>query len=105
MRLNISAATVIVLMTLTLSAAEAPVAQVEQMSARFAAVNLKVDTSKLSAGDRAALQKLVVAARRINHIFLQQMWNGNLALYDKLRQDKSGAATVRFDYFWLNKGP
>ena len=75
------------------------------MSARYAQVPLKVDISKLSAGDKAALRKLVAASRKVNHIFLEQMWSGNLALYDKLRKDTSPAGKMRFDYFWLNKGP
>ncbi len=92
-------------MTLTISAAEAPVSQIQTMSARYAKVPLKVDLSKLSAGDRAALQKLVAAGRRVNHIFLQQMWSGNVALNDKLKKDTTPAGKARYDYFWLNKGP
>ena len=92
-------------MTLPLSAADAPVSQIRTMSSRFAKVPLKVDLSKLSAGDRAALQKLIAAGRRVNHIFLQQMWSGNVQLGDKLRADQSADGKARFDYFWLNKGP
>jgi len=75
------------------------------MAARFARVPLRVDTSKLSAGDRAALVKLIDAGRVVNHIFLQQIWSGNLALYDKLRMDNSPLGKARLEYFWLNKGP
>jgi Peptidase family M49 len=105
MRPNIFAASVIVFSTMTLSAADATLPQLNQMSARFATVPTPVDTSKLSAGDKAALQKLVAAGRLINHLFLQQMWSGNIPLYDKLRQDQSPAGKAKFDYFWLNKGP
>ena len=92
-------------MTPAIPAADATLEQLKQMSARFAPVDLKVDTSKLSAGDRAALGKLIEAARLVNHIFLQQLWTGNLALEAKLKQDASPLGKARFDYYWLNKGP
>jgi hypothetical protein len=44
-------------------------AQLEKMIARFAPTPLKVDTSKLSPGDRAALAKMIQAARLLT-IFL-----------------------------------
>jgi Peptidase family M49 len=100
MRKQILAALVTALMTLSLDAAD-----LQQMTARFAPVPLRVDTSKLSAGDRAALVKLIEAGRVVNQIFLQQLWSGNLALYEKLGQDKSASGKARLDYFWLNKGP
>jgi hypothetical protein len=109
MRPNIFAAAVTaiatLLMTTTISAAEIPVAQLTTMSARFAPVTMPVDISKLSPEDRAALPSLIAAARLVNHIFLQQMWSGNLALEQKLRADQSPAGKIRFEYFWLNKGP
>ncbi|HWE49492.1 MAG TPA: hypothetical protein VG273_06880 [Bryobacteraceae bacterium] len=110
MRSNIFAAAVMsaaatLLMSMTMSAAETPVAQLKNMSARFAPVAMPVDISKLSAEDRKALPSLIEAARILNRIFLQQMWSGNLALEQKLRADQSAAGKVRFDYFWLNKGP
>jgi len=75
------------------------------MAARFAPVPMRVDTAKLSAGDKAALPSLIRAARLVNHIFLQQMWGGNLALDARLRADTSADGKTRFEYFWLNKGP
>ena len=92
-------------MTLSIDAAGLPVADLEQMTARFAPVPLRVDTSKLSAGDRAALVKLIEAGRVVNHIFLQQLWSGNPALDEKLAQDKSVEGKARLEYFRLNKGP
>jgi hypothetical protein len=93
-------------MTLTLTAAEIPsLTELQQMTARFAPARLQVDVSKLSAGDRAALAKLIEAARVVNHIFVQQVWSGNLTLYDKLKQDHSALGQARLEYFWLNKGP
>jgi hypothetical protein len=91
--------------TMTLTAADVPLTQLEQMTARFAPVDLRVDTSRLSAGDRAALRKLIEASRVVNRIFMQQLWTGNLTLYDKLRQDTTPVGKARLEYFRLNKGP
>ena len=92
-------------MTMTLCAADATLADLQKMSARFAPAEMRVDTSKLSPGDRAALAKLVEAARILNRIFLEQMWNGNPLVEQKLRGDTSALGKARLDYFWLNKGP
>jgi peptidase M49-like protein len=80
-------------------------AQLKKMAARFAPTPLRVDTSKLSAGDRQALVKLIEAARILNDIFLQQLWDGNKALYARLRKDATPLGKERLHYFWINKGP
>src|SRR5471030_2522103 len=79
--------------------------QLKQMSARFAPITLKYDTSALSAGDRKALPKLVEAARVLNFVFMDQLWSGNRALYEKLQKDATPLGNARRHYFWLNKGP
>jgi hypothetical protein len=79
--------------------------QLKQMSARFAPVQLKYDEAGLSAGDRKALPKLVEAAKVLNHLFMDQLWSGNRALYDKLQHDTTPLGKERLHYFWLNKGP
>ena len=79
--------------------------ELNQMAARFAPVNLEVDLSSLSAGDKKALAKLIEAGRIVNHIFMQQFWSGDLALYQKLQQDKTPLGKARLHYFWINKGP
>ncbi len=90
----------------TATTSSAPdLAELKKMSARFAPTPLEVDTSKLAAGDQKALIKLVQAARMVNHIFMDQFWNGDLALYQKLQQDKSPLGRERLHYFWINKGP
>ena len=80
-------------------------AQLKTMTARFAPTPLRVDLSGLSAGDRQALEKLVEAAKIVNHIFMQQFWSGDLATYHALQQDKTPLGSARLDYFWINKGP
>src|SRR5271165_4297829 len=80
-------------------------AQLEKMTGRFAPTPLRVDTSRLSSGDRQALVKLIEAARILNDIFMQQMWDGNLALYSRLQKDTTPLGKARLHYFWINKGP
>jgi len=93
------------LLTMNLTAASSSLPQLKEMTGRFAPVELRADTSKLSAGDRAALQKLIEASRIINQIFLRQLWSGNPALESKLRLDTSPLGKARLEYFLLNKGP
>ncbi len=76
-----------------------------KMTARFATVDLKVDTSHLSPGDLKALAKLIEASHIVDNIFLQQLWSGNEALLAKLKADKTPLGVARLHYFWLNKGP
>jgi len=75
------------------------------MGARFAPVTLKHDDSKLSDGNRQALAKMLDAARVMNTIFMDQIWSGNRALYEKLQQDATPLGKERLRYFVLNKGP
>jgi len=101
---------VLILMTTLLAqetnTSSAPgVDELNRMAARFAPTPLRVDTSALSPGDKKALVKLIQAARIVNHIFMQQFWSGDLALYQKLQQDKSALGKARLHYFWINKGP
>jgi len=80
-------------------------AQLDSMTSRFAPTPLRVDTSRLSSGDRQALVKLIEAARILNNIFMKQIWDGNLALYAKLQKDTTPLGQARLRYFWINKGP
>ena len=84
-----------ILAVLVTAAATLP--QLQEMTARFAPVAIRVDTSKLSPGDRNALVKLIEAGRVVNHIFLQQIWSGNLALENKLRADTSPLGKARLE--------
>ncbi len=77
----------------------------QTMSARFAPVELRADVSKLSPGDRAALAKLVEAARIVDVLQLRQRWAQNEALWAALQKDTSPLGKARSAYFWLNKGP
>ncbi|MDQ6758552.1 MAG: hypothetical protein M3Z32_01650, partial [Acidobacteriota bacterium] len=92
-------------MTTLLSETMPDVAQLERMTARFSRAELHADLSKLSAGDRQALLKLIQASRLIDDIFLQQLWSGNQALYAELKRDTTPLGRARLRYFWMNKGP
>lgn len=94
-----------ILVLLAAAAVMPDLAQLKQMSARFAPVQPKVDQSRLSAADRKALPKLLEAARVLNTLFLDQLWSGNRALYAKLQADTTPLGKERLHYFWLNKGP
>jgi hypothetical protein len=79
--------------------------ELKQMQARFAPVQMRVDTSKLSPADRKAMLPLIKAARLVDDLFLHQYWSGDTALYAGLRGDKTPLGRARLRYFWLNKGP
>jgi hypothetical protein len=98
--------TLLVIIPMLAIAANIPdLAQLEKMTARFKPIELRLDVSKLSAGDRQALTKLVEASRILDEIFLKQIWSGNEALYAKLRNDSTPLGKARQHYFWINKGP
>jgi len=106
----LSALLIVLLLLAPAAAGEKPAAtpdlsELNKMASRFAPTEMKVDLSKLSAGDRNALARLVEAARVIDDIFLTQYWAGNHDLYKKLQADKTPLGRARLHYFWINKGP
>lgn len=72
---------------------------------RFSPTVLTADTSRLSAGDRKALQKIIDAARLLDPLFLRQVWSGNEALKIKLEADRTVVGRQRLRYFLINDGP
>jgi hypothetical protein len=79
--------------------------ELREMTARFAPTPIRVDTSKLSPGDKQALVKLVEAARIVNELFLKQLWIENIATWQKIKADKSPLGQARAHYYWINKSP
>jgi len=75
------------------------------MIARFAPTVITGDTTRLSGGDRAALRKLLAAARIMDSLYLRQVWAGNVALKRELENDTSTAGRLRLRYFNINMGP
>ncbi len=72
---------------------------------RFAPTDITADTSRLSEGDRKALDKLIEAAKLLDPLFLRQVWSGNEALLKRLEADRSPEGRERLHYFTINKGP
>jgi len=72
---------------------------------RFAPTVITADTSRLSAGDRRALEKVVEAARLLDPLFLRQVWSGNVALQRRLEADRTPLGRARLHYFRINDGP
>jgi hypothetical protein len=94
----------------TISAAEdmrlpPEVGRLNQMSARFAPVEIRADLSSLPVGERRALASLVKAARMTDALFMRQMWAGNEAMLLRLMEDTTPLGRARLDYFLLNRGP
>jgi len=82
------------------------IAELEKKQARFAPVELKVDTSKLDPADQQALAKLVEAAKVIDELYRnEQVWAGNAELRKKLLEDTTPLGQARLRYFDLNQGP
>lgn len=72
---------------------------------RFAPTDISADISRLSAGDRQALEKLIHASRLMDEMYLRQVWSGNVALKERLAADTSEEGTLRYRMFMLNKAP
>ncbi len=56
---------------------------------RFSPTVLTPNTSRLSANDPQALNKIIEAGRLMDPLFLRQVWSGNEGLRKKLGADKS----------------
>jgi uncharacterized protein YjbJ (UPF0337 family) len=72
---------------------------------RFAPAEITADITRLSPGDRQALEKLIQASRLMDEIFLRQVWSGNAELKEKLAADTSQEGKLRYRLFLLNKSP
>jgi hypothetical protein len=80
-------------------------AQLQQMTARFAPVDVSVDVSKLPSNERQALAKMIEAAKIMDALFLRQVSPGNEALLMDLLRDETALGRARLHYFRINKGP
>lgn len=79
--------------------------QLDQMIARFSPTPIKVDTSKLSPGDKQALVKLIDASRLLNHLFMNQLWSKDWATWQKVKAETTPLGKARAHYYWINKSP
>ena len=80
-------------------------ARLNQLAARFAPVDIRVDLSGLAVGDKKALASLIKAARMTDALFMRQMWAGNEAMLLRLMEDTTPLGRARLDYFLINRGP
>jgi hypothetical protein len=94
-----------VLISLTVSFAQQKNMTLKEKIKRFAPTEIKGDVSKLSAGDRKALSKLIEAAKYMDSLYLRQVWSGNIELLHKLQTDKSTKGKELLRYFTINMSP
>jgi Peptidase family M49 len=88
-------------------------AELQKMTARFAAADIGADVSALPRSERDALARLIDAARIMDALFLRQVWAGNEAMLLELAHQAampvgpraSRTAATRLHCFLLNKGP
>ena len=80
-------------------------ARLNQMAARFAPVEVRVDLSGVPENERRALADLVKAARIVDALFMRQLWAGNEAMMLRLMEDTTPLGRARLDYFMINRGP
>ena len=80
-------------------------ATLERQTARFAPMDVRVDLSRLPAPERRALASLILAARELDALFLQQSWSGNETMRRALSEDVSPLGRARLRAFLINKGP
>ncbi len=87
--------------------------ELQKMTLRFAPAEIGADVAALPANERAALDRLVEAARIMDALFLRQVWGGNDAMLQDLARlaaapaapRASRSAATRLHYFLINKGP
>lgn len=73
--------------------------------AQFARVELKADLSPLSAADRAALDRLVAAARIMDELFFSQVWTGNPEFAKRVAALTGPQASPAQEYYRIMFGP
>lgn len=85
-----------------------PPTQAELLRAKidqFVRSPLTTDVTALPPAEKAALDKLIEAARLMDPIFDRQAWAGNAALRAELEKDTSELGIVKLDYFTVMRGP
>jgi hypothetical protein len=93
------------MISITTSFAQQKTMTLKEKIKRFAPTEITGDTSKLSAGDRKALNKLIEASKIMDSLYLLQVWSGNIDLIHKLQGDKSLKGKELFHYFTINMSP
>jgi hypothetical protein len=68
-------------------------------------VDIAAPVESLPAGEAAAVAELVLAARLMDGLFLEQVWSGNAGVLAALSADRSPEGQAELHYFQINKGP
>ncbi len=79
--------------------------ELQRMRARFVPVELEVDGRGLPDSERAALAKLIAAAKIFDGLFLRQSDPLNESRLQELIRDDSPLGRARLHYFRINAGP
>jgi predicted small lipoprotein YifL len=72
---------------------------------RFVPAKLTADVDKLPKGERAALDKLIAAAKLLDPVFDRQAYAGYAALREQLAADTSAEGKDKLAYFDIMRGP
>jgi hypothetical protein len=80
-------------------------AAIRDRLSRLATSTISADTTRIGAGDRKALRKLLLAATLVDSLFLRQVWNKNEETRDRLVSDTTAGADARLRFFNFNMGP
>lgn len=80
-------------------------AELRNMTARFAPVEITADITRLPAGEKKSLVKMLQASLIMDALYLRQVWAGNENLLLQLLKDDSDLGRARLRYFLINKGP
>jgi hypothetical protein len=80
-------------------------AALTRITARLAPVDVGTDIGALPPSERAALAKIVAAAKVMDTLFLRQVWAGNETLLLDLIGDARPLGKARLHAFLQNKGP
>ncbi len=75
------------------------------MTPLFAPVDVGADVSSLPRSERAALARIIDAARVMDALFLEQVWAGNPSLLLALQGDRGAVGRAQLAFFLVNKGP
>ena len=73
--------------------------------AQFVPVNLTADVTTIAPAEKAAMDKIIAAARLMDPIYDRQVWAGNPALHEKLAKDTTEHGKELLAYFDIMRGP
>jgi hypothetical protein len=94
-----------ILVMITGCSTEKPPSALAAKIKRFAPTQVSADLSRLSPGDRGALEKLAEAAKLMDGIYTRQVWSGNEALRQTLEADGTPGGKERLHYYNINRSP